>query len=68
MVSKYDQSCKFDGDLVAETQTRFTPRTMRSALALVFMLASANAEAASKPIGDVHPNIVGGARAAMTRT
>ena len=36
MVRKYDQSCKFDGDLVAETQTRFTPRTMRSALALVW--------------------------------
>ena len=37
-------------------------------LALVFMFASANAEADSKPIGGVHPNIVGGARAAMTRT
>ena len=35
--------------------------TMRSALALVFMLGSANAEADSTPIGGVHPNIVGGA-------
>jgi len=33
---------------------------MRSALALVFMLGSANAEADSTPIGGVHPNIVGG--------